>query len=87
MPTYDYRCAATGEVHEVKHRISEKAHTWGELCALGGIDPGEVPADSPVERLLSAAGVVSGAALRNPAAPPCAAANACCGGGACGFAA
>ena len=87
MPSYDYRCLASGRIYEVKHSISRKASTWGELCEMGNLEPGDTPADSTVERLVSAAGVVSKGALRNPEAPPCAAANACCGGGACGFAA
>ena len=34
MPSYDYRCLATGSVHEVKHSLSQKATTWGELLSL-----------------------------------------------------
>lgn len=85
MPTYDYRRLDTGRVYEVKHPIAYRATTWGELCALGALDPGDAPVDTPVERLVSAAGVVGAGALKNPSAPPCAAANACCGGGACGI--
>ena len=59
MPSYDYRCLATGTVHEVKHSLSQKATTWAELCALGNLAPGDIAPDSPVERLISAAGVVS----------------------------
>ena len=84
MPTYDYRILATGAVHEVKHSITVKAVTWGELCALGNLDPGDTDPASPVERLLSAAGVVRRNTLRNPE-PPCGGGG--CAGGACGFAA
>jgi hypothetical protein len=84
MPSYDYRCLATGSVHEVKHSLGQKATTWGELCALGHLEPGNIALDSPVERLVSAAGVVSSAALHNPE-PPCGGGG--CGRGACGFAA
>ncbi len=87
MPSYDYRCLATGEIHEVKHSLKYKARTWGELCELGGIDPGDIPSDSPVERLLSAAGVVGRNALRNADAPRCGATQGCGNAGACGFAA
>ena len=83
MPTYDYRCTANGQVVEVNHRMSEQPHTWGELCALTGLEIGEIPAEAPVEKLLSAAGVVSSRALKNPE-PPCAS-GPCCGGGQCGF--
>jgi hypothetical protein len=84
MPSYDYRCLATGTIHEVKHPLSRKATTWGELCELGKLDPGDIPADAPVERLISAAGVVSNSALRNPD-PPCGGGG--CGRGSCSFAA
>ncbi len=83
MPSYDYRCLATGSVHEVKHSIQAKASTWGELCTLGNLDPGGIDPASPVERLLSAAGVVRNSALRNPE-PACGGGG--CGRGACGFA-
>jgi hypothetical protein len=53
------------------------------LCALGNLEPGDVAPDSPVERLISAAGVVSSGALRNPE-PPCGGGG--CGRGACSFA-
>lgn len=85
MPTYDYRCPSTGRTYEVRHAMARKATTWAELCELGGLDAGDTPPDAPVERLLGAPGVVGAGALKNPAAPPCAAAKACCGGGACGF--
>jgi predicted nucleic acid-binding Zn ribbon protein len=84
MPSYDYRCLATGTIHEVKHSLSLKATTWAELCALGNLEPGDIAPDSPVERLISAAGVVSSGALRNPE-PPCGGGG--CGRGACSFAA
>lgn len=84
MPTYDYRVCGTSRTYEVKHRMALKAATWGELCEIGGLEPGDTPLDTPVERLLSAAGVVGSRALRNPAAPPCGQPNGC-SGGACGF--
>lgn len=85
MPSYDYRCEHTGRVYEVKHAMAHKATTWGELCALGGLEPGDTPVDAPVERLLSAAGVVGARALRNPAAPSCGAANGCGASGSCAY--
>lgn len=82
MPSYDYRCQANGRVVEVRHGMSESVATWGELCARAGIDLGATPADSPVERLISASQVVRSASLGS--APPCAS-GPCCGGGGCGF--
>lgn len=86
MPTYDYRCSATGEVYEVRHRISEAVHTWAELCQLTGIAPGDRDPATPVEKLATGGQVVKSSSLKNPEAPPCASGGGCCGGGAmCGF--
>lgn len=84
MPTYDYRLDLTGEVFEVRHSMSEKLTSWGELCERVGMEMGAVAADSPISRLLSAAGVVKSSSLKNPAAPPCMTGGGCSGGG-CGI--
>ena len=76
MPTYDYRCNATGEVFEVKHRMNESVSTWGELCERAGIDPGEVGLDSPVTRLATGGQIVKSSSLGEK--------GASCGAGACG---
>lgn len=83
MPTYDYRCEANGRVVEVKHRMSETLSTWGELCAQAGLEAGNTPPDSPVQRLATGGQVVKSGRLGD-ATPPCAS-GPCCGGGACGF--
>lgn len=84
MPTYDYRCAANDRVVEVKHRMSETVASWGELCALAGIETGSTSPDTPVERLATGGQVVRSSSLRESAAPPCAS-GPCCGGGMCGM--
>jgi predicted nucleic acid-binding Zn ribbon protein len=84
MPTYDYRCEANGAVVEVRHRMSEQARTWGELCALAGIDTGETPADAPVKKLITGGQVVRSSSLGDAAAPACSS-GPCCGGGMCGI--
>lgn len=81
MPTYDYRCEASGEVFEVHHPMALQIRTWGELCKIGNIAPGDVPADTPVNKVLNTGGVVSSRALKNPDAPPCMSGG--CGGGMC----
>lgn len=53
MPTYDYRCEANDQIIEVHHRISEKMKTWGELCDMAGIEPGDIPLDTAVTRLVT----------------------------------
>lgn len=85
MPTYDYRLAGSERVYEVKHAMALKAHTWGELCEIGGLPPGDTAPETPVERLVSAAGVVGAGALKNPSAAPCGRSDGGCGGGGCAF--
>lgn len=80
MPTYDYLCRANQRIVEVRHKIGETVKTWGEVCRLAGIDPGETPEDSPVEKLITGGNVISSSSLKNP--EPCGAET--CGMGACG---
>ncbi len=84
MPTYDYRCAANGQVIEVKHSMRDKMTTWSELCQLAGIEVGNTPADAPVERLANGGQVVKSSTLGQPDLPPCATGGGCSSGG-CGF--
>ena len=84
MPSYDYRCDANDRVIEVRHHMNEKLSTWGELCALAGIDPGATSPDEPVERLITGGQVVRSSSLGDADAPACGS-GPCCGGGACGF--
>lgn len=55
MPYYEYRCAVNGRTVEVRHAMSDRMETWGEVAAAAGIERGETPADAPVERLMSMA--------------------------------
>jgi hypothetical protein len=54
MPSYDYHCPENGKVVQVTHSIHASISTWGELAEAAGLEPGETPLDSPVERLISA---------------------------------
>ena len=54
MPVYEYLCRANKTSVEVHHAMSDNIETWGHLCRIAGIDPGNTPADSPVERLVFA---------------------------------
>jgi hypothetical protein len=83
MPTYDYVCESNGRVVEVKHGINEHPSTWGELCALLGIAPGDTPEPTPVKRLITGGGLVKSSSLGS--APPCQSGAPCCGAGSCGF--
>ena len=88
MPSYDYLCQANQKIVEVRHRMNEQVSTWGELCHLADIEPGDTPLDAPVEKLITGGNVISSSSLKNPE-PACAggtcgqAMPACCGGGAC----
>jgi len=88
MPSYDYLCKANQKIVEVRHRMNERVSTWGELCRLADIEPGDTPLDAPVEKLITGGNVVSSSALKNPE-PACGSGTcgqptpACCGGGAC----
>lgn len=83
MPTYDYACDANGKVVEVRHRMSELLSTWGEVCEVSGLPPGDTPADTPVHRLATGGQLVKSSSLQD-SAPPCAS-GSCCGGGMCGI--
>ena len=83
MPSYDYRCEANGRVVEVRHSMSEKLSTWGEVCEKADIPLDDTATDAPVVRLITGGNVVSSAALSNPEAPACGAGG--CGGGMCGL--
>lgn len=84
MPTYDYRCEADQQVYEVKHSMSVLLRTWGELCELAGISPGDIAPDTKVTRLITGGGVVKSSSLKNPDAPPCMSGGGC-PGGSCGI--
>ncbi len=79
MPTYDYLCRANRKIVEVRHPMGETVRTWGELCQLAGIDPGDTPEDAPVEKLITGGNVISSQSLKNP--EPCG--TGTCGMGAC----
>jgi hypothetical protein len=54
VPRYDYFCPGNGRTVEARHGMSETLHTWGQLCELSGLQPGDTPLDAPVERRLNA---------------------------------
>jgi predicted nucleic acid-binding Zn ribbon protein len=87
VPTYEYRCEVNGRLVEVRHNMSERLATWGELCERAEISPGKTDPAAPVEKLISAGFINagSGASTSEPAcaAPGCG--NGFCGTGACGM--
>ncbi len=83
MPSYDYHCPANGQVVEVKHKMSERLTTWGELCEYTGADLGDISADSPVEKLISGGNIVSRSNMGSGTPPGCPSGG--CGSGMCGL--
>lgn len=53
MPYYEYHCASNGRTLEVRHSMAEHLSTWGEVAAQAGLEAGDTPVDTPVERLMS----------------------------------
>ncbi len=81
MPKYDYRCEQNRQTIEVSHSMSDRVNTWGELCALAGIDAGDTPSDAPVHKIISGGYVATGAS--SPASAHACTAPSCCSGGMC----
>lgn len=84
MPTYEYRCASNGRLVEVRHKMSERLSSWGELCERAGVAPGRTDPAAPVEKLISDGYIGTGAPSSAPAcdAPMCG--TGACGSGMCG---
>jgi hypothetical protein len=59
MPVYEYLCPANMTAVEVLHPMTETVETWGRLCELAGIDPGNTPPDTSVEKQLHAPGIAT----------------------------
>jgi predicted nucleic acid-binding Zn ribbon protein len=60
MPYYEYHCGSNGQTLEVRHGMNEHLSTWGELADRAGREVGDTPADTPVERLMSAPVPITG---------------------------
>jgi hypothetical protein len=74
---YDYTCEANGQTLEVNHGISVKIKTWGELCEILGISPGDTPEDAPVRRLIGLTIVLSSKPVSSGSSDHTA--SCCCG--------
>ena len=57
--------------------------TWGELCQRVGMEPGDTPVDTPVNRRITCGQFISSSSLSD-AAPACNT-GVCCPGGVCGL--
>lgn len=76
MPLYDYRCPANGRTIEVSHSMRESVSSWGELCRMAGLEPGDTPEGSPVRKLIAVPTVL--------ARPRGSGGGGCCGVAGCG---
>ena len=74
MPTYDYHCSQNQQTISVQHGMKETLKNWGELCQRAELDPGQTPAESSVERVIT-----GGIALPIPGAIPQLPMAGCCG--------
>ena len=83
MPTYEYLCEANGRVVEVRHKMTERLETWGDLCHRADLSPGKTDPAAPVTKLLSAGfiGKASGGGEPVCEAPSCG--SGPCGSGMC----
>jgi len=77
MPYYEYHCASNGQTVEVRLGMGEHVETWGALTERAGLDRGDTPADTPVERLLSAPAPMTGESSAGPAFGGCGSGCAC----------
>ena len=66
MPRYDYICEDNGQQVEVSHGYDEVVETWGELCFLTGMEPGDTPAATPVTRMLNTGVSITGGSSPSP---------------------
>jgi len=76
MALYDYYCETNDRTIEVRHGMADSLRTWGELCAVAGIEPGDTPGDAPVRKLMGApvplrGSSESGAPGPGPCGPSC----------------
>lgn len=69
MPYYEYRCDANGRTVEVRHSMSRRLVTWGEVAEAAGIETDGTPADAPVERLMSVPALTTGGSPGADAGP------------------
>jgi len=77
VPYYEYQCVANGRTLEVRHGMSERLTTWGELAQRADADVGETPKDAPIERLMSAPAAVGSSSAGDPGFQGCGGGCAC----------
>lgn len=71
MPRYEYRCEANGKTVEVSHSMSDRLKTWDQVCEAAGIECGDTPGSTPVEKVLSLGFVKSASGDSGGCGPGC----------------
>lgn len=85
MPLYDYRVGTGERMVEASHAMSASPATWGELRAIANLPDDGTPADTPVQKVLTTGGVMSGGG-KSADLPPCMGGSGMgCGKGMCGL--
>ncbi len=78
MPTFEYYCPENSRTVEVLHGMTTELQTWGEVCEKAGVEAGDTPVDTPVEKLMGIGMMAAKPKPRsNGETPP---SGGCCGG-------
>ncbi len=59
LPVYDYLCPANGRTVEVVHDTAVTLRTWGEVCYLAQMQPGNTDPGAAVQRVIRSAPAVA----------------------------
>ncbi len=66
MPWYEYTCEANGKTLEAMHAMDRTIKTWGELAEAAGEDPGDAPAQTPVQKVFTASLSIADGSAKGP---------------------
>ena len=58
MPAYSYFCDANQILVIVHHDMNTRLTTWGEVCYINQLDPGETDPAMPVRKLITAPNII-----------------------------
>ena len=59
MPVYDYLCPANDRTVEVTHDTAVTLRTWGEVCYLAQMQPGNTDPGAAVHRVIRSAPAIA----------------------------
>ncbi|MDX1519380.1 MAG: zinc ribbon domain-containing protein, partial [Gammaproteobacteria bacterium] len=58
MPEYCYFCDANQTLVIVHHDMDTRLKTWGEVCYLNQMEPGETDPATPVRKIITAPNII-----------------------------